>query len=813
MEDARYVKGLFTGGWRQVRRRLRFRAPKSIAARISGLSWIVALFSLMVFVAGSIPEQKREIEDSLRSKARGIAASLQEGLASAAVTEDYSGLVDLCEQALAGDESIDFLVIAKNDGFAIIVERGGWRTAQLAASWRPKERTPASGIELAPLFGKRVFRFATPYDYSSIPWGWIHVGLSLNAYDRGVARLYQRTGALAVVCVAGSLLASVIFARRLVRPMLRLQAVVGKLAEGDMSARAAIRSAQEIEGLAHSFNTMADALWQRDEILESVRFAAQRFLSAAAWQTVIREVLSKIGNAAQVSRVFLLENRSGQREGLVGTVLHEWVGPGIACRTCGPGQAELRWTGDWSRWAGALGRGEMVMVEAGDPASGTERGLAPASQSSILIPIEVGGQWFGVLGFDDCARVRAWSDAERDSFRSAAGMLGAAITRQQAQEYVDNILRSMGESLLVMDPDLHIRRVNPSALRLLGYTEEQLVGQPLSQVVEGDVPVSSIAIERTYRTKSGSRIPVLFSSAELRSGPGSLEGYVCLAQELTDLKRTQAELVRARDAAEDANRTKSVFLASMSHELRTPLNAIIGYSQMLREDCIGPDQPEVLSDLEKIERSGQMLLGIINDILDLSKIEAGRETVKAQRIDVAAVLREVSNTLQPLARQQRNVLEIDCPEHARMAYADLSKFRQSVLNLVNNALKFTEGGRVSVAVNKLRNADGEWIEVHVSDTGIGIGREHLGKLFQPFSQVDGSATRKYNGTGLGLAISKKFCQMMGGDITVESEPGRGSRFSIRLPAGPEERPPSWPVEAGQTSRLARGAGAIGTDGA
>jgi PAS domain S-box-containing protein len=397
----------------------------------------------------------------------------------------------------------------------------------------------------------------------------------------------------------------------------------------------------------------------------------------------------------------------------------------------------------------------------------------------------VGGKWFGVLGFDDCARVRAWSDAERDSFRSAAGMLGAAITRQQAQEHVDNILRSMGESLLVTDPELRIRRVNPSTLRLLGYTEEQLIGQPVSQVVESGVPVSSIAIERTYRTKSGNRIPVLFSSAELRSGPGSLEGYVCLAQDVTELQRTQAELVRARDAAEDANRTKSVFLANMSHELRTPLNAIIGYSQMLREDCIGPEQPEVLSDLEKIERSGHILLGIVNDILDLSKIEAGRETVKVQSIDVAAVLQDVSNAVQPLARQQGNVLEIDCPEHARLAYADLSKFRQSVLNLVNNALKFTERGRVSVAVNKVRNGEGEWTEVHVSDTGIGIGREHLGKLFQPFSQVDGSATRKYNGTGLGLAISKKFCQMMGGDITVESEPGRGSRFSIRLPAGRE----------------------------
>jgi PAS domain S-box-containing protein len=795
MEDARLVKEWFTGGWAKVRRRLRVRAPRSIAARISGLSWTIALFSLMVFVAASIPEQKREIEGNLRSKARGIAASLHESLASGAVTEDYSDLVDRGAQALAGDDSIDFVVISKNDGFSLVLEKGGWRTAQLGAFWRPKERLAAGGIQVVPLFGKRAYHFATPYSFSSIPWGWIHVGLSLDAYDRGVARLYQRTGALAVLCVAGSLLASVIFARRLVRPMLRLQAMVGKLAEGDLSARASIHSAQEIERLAQSFNTMADSLWQRDEILESVRFAAQRFLSAAAWQTVILEVLTKIGNAAQVSRVFLLENRPAPQEGLVGTVLHEWVRPGIAVGPCGSAQEELRWTGgDWSRWARALGRGELVFVQAGEPASGTRCGPGAPPQSSILVPVEVGGNWFGVLGFDDCVHVRVWSDAERDSFRSAAGMLGAAITRQQAQEYVDNILRSMGESLFVTDPELRIRRANPSALRLLGYTEEQLIGQPVGQVVEGGVLVSGIAIERTCRTKSGSRIPVLFSSAELRSGPGSLDGYVCLAQELTELKRTQAELVRARDAAEDANRTKSAFLATMSHELRTPLNAIIGYSQMLREDCIGPEQPEVLSDLEKIERSGYLLLGIINDILDLSKIEAGRETVKAQNVDVAAVLLEVASTLQPLARQQGNVLEIDCPEHARMAYADLSKFRQSVLNLVNNALKFTERGRVSVAVNRLRDGSGEWTEVHVSDTGIGIGREHLGKLFQPFSQVDGSTTRRYDGTGLGLAISKKFCQMMGGDITVESEPGRGSRFSIRLPAGGDMGEASWTVQ-------------------
>jgi signal transduction histidine kinase len=252
--------------------------------------------------------------------------------------------------------------------------------------------------------------------------------------------------------------------------------------------------------------------------------------------------------------------------------------------------------------------------------------------------------------------------------------------------------------------------------------------------------------------------------------------------ELTELKRAEAELVAARDAAEQANRAKSTFLANMSHELRTPLNAIIGYSQMLQEDSIGPGQPEVLADLEKIERSGHNLLGIINDVLDLSKIEAGRIEVKLQNVDVCGVLKDVFNAIEPLARQQGNVLSLDCPEDVRFAYADLPKFRQSLMNLVNNACKFTQNGQVSVAVRRLSSDNADWTEVRVSDTGIGIHPEDLAKLFEPFSQVDGSATRRYNGTGLGLAISKRFCELMGGDIAVESEPGHGSCFSIRVPA-------------------------------
>jgi signal transduction histidine kinase len=270
---------------------------------------------------------------------------------------------------------------------------------------------------------------------------------------------------------------------------------------------------------------------------------------------------------------------------------------------------------------------------------------------------------------------------------------------------------------------------------------------------------------------------------------------VWLGQDVTELKRVQEEVVRARDAAEQANRAKSTFLANMSHELRTPLNAIIGYSQMLQEDCDRDKYNHFGPDLLKIERSGHILLALINDILDLSKIEAGRMELHLEAFDVPGVLSDVQATVLPLALQQGNRLEVACGEEARQGYGDVAKFRQSLLNLVNNACKFTQNGTVAITAQKVHHGLQAVLEVQVADSGIGIRPEHLGKLFQPFSQVDASATRKYAGTGLGLAISRKFCQMMGGDITVESELGYGSRFSIRIPAmamveghGPSEPP-------------------------
>ncbi|CAN5435268.1 hypothetical protein BH09VER1_BH09VER1_52100 [soil metagenome] len=279
--------------------------------------------------------------------------------------------------------------------------------------------------------------------------------------------------------------------------------------------------------------------------------------------------------------------------------------------------------------------------------------------------------------------------------------------------------------------------------------------------------------------------------------------------EKTVLDRTSAlalavtEAQEARAAAEDANRTKSAFLANMSHELRTPMNAIIGYSEILMEEAEDLGQEDFIPDLKKIHSAGKHLLALINDVLDLSKIEAGKMTLYVEAFDVKAMLGDVTSTIQPLIEKNGNTLAIKAPENLGTMRADLTKVRQTLFNLLSNAAKFTEKGTLTVETRR-ELADGvERMVFIVRDTGIGMTPEQLGKLFQAFSQADASTTRKYGGTGLGLVISKRFCRMMGGDIAVESEHGKGTAFTFWLPVEvtPEETPsplakPSTPPQTG-----------------
>jgi signal transduction histidine kinase/CheY-like chemotaxis protein len=278
-------------------------------------------------------------------------------------------------------------------------------------------------------------------------------------------------------------------------------------------------------------------------------------------------------------------------------------------------------------------------------------------------------------------------------------------------------------------------------------------------------------------------------------------GTVTVYTDITELKQRQVELQQAKEQADAANQAKSQFLASMSHELRTPLNAIIGYSEMLIEEAEDLDQKEFVPDLRKIRKAGKHLLSLINDILDLSKIEAGKTEIYIETFEVDELISHVKATIAPLIAKNNNQFTVEVAENAGIMQSDQTKLRQNLLNLLSNASKFTTNGAIGLKIRRFAAEGGDWLEFKVTDTGIGMTPDQKAKLFQAFTQADSSTSRNYGGTGLGLAITKHFCAMLGGDIEVETEYGKGSSFTMRMPAvhpqveGPAAAETTAPAEA------------------
>ena len=348
----------------------------------------------------------------------------------------------------------------------------------------------------------------------------------------------------------------------------------------------------------------------------------------------------------------------------------------------------------------------------------------------------------------------------------------------------------------VHDPD-HVERVEAGFRRCIE------TGEPW----EDTFPLRSADGEcRWFLSRA---VPVR-EEPEEGEAEGAITGWFGTNTDITDMRQAEEQLAEAKEAAEEANRAKSQFIANMSHELRTPLSAVIGYSEMLEEEAAEIEGADaMLEDLRKINSNARHLLSLINDVLDLSKIEAGKMEVQAEDFDVSELVREVGDTVQALMARKSNTLELDLAPDLDGMHSDPVKLRQCLFNLLGNAAKFTENGRITLSARPMPGSDGgKQLEFRVADTGIGMTEEQLSRLFRRFTQADASTTRRFGGTGLGLSITKAFCTMLGGDIAVESTPGEGTTFTIRLPA--DFRDVATPVEPAAETAPEEGEGRAGT---
>jgi two-component system, sensor histidine kinase and response regulator len=420
----------------------------------------------------------------------------------------------------------------------------------------------------------------------------------------------------------------------------------------------------------------------------------------------------------------------------------------------------------------------------------------------------------------------------RETANRTAALEQEIRTRQQAEDDARNsrarndaILDAALDCVVLMDESGRIVQFNPAAERTFGYSAAEAVGRELADLIiprdkreahrqgllesmkTGEAPVINRRLELTAMRKGGETFPVEVAIAP--TSPGGAPMFAGYMRDITERRRNEAALAEytsdieaahkterqnaeqlatlvdqlrvTQREAEAATRAKSDFLASMSHELRTPLNAIILYSELLQEEAEDHGQKGSITDLQKIQSAGKQLLGLINGILDLSKIEAGKMGLSLETFDVRPMLDELVDTVGALVERNNNVFTVTCSGDVGAMTADLMKTRQILLNLLSNAGKFTRDGAVTLEVLSRVDSEKALIEFVVTDTGVGMTREQTEKIFEPFTQADVTTTRKYGGTGLGLALVSRFCSLMSGTVAVESRPGQGSRFTIRLP--------------------------------
>ncbi|HUG27732.1 MAG TPA: response regulator [Gemmatimonadales bacterium] len=451
-----------------------------------------------------------------------------------------------------------------------------------------------------------------------------------------------------------------------------------------------------------------------------------------------------------------------------------------------------------------VGEGAMgVVVQSGEPMmisdyqqwTGRSTQYARIDAHAVIVaPLLIGHRAVGAINVWHEDPTRTFSDADRNLVtlfgqQAAVALENARLftAARREREYFEVLVRNSPVAIVVLNADHRILSCNPAFEQLYGYEQADIAGRILDDLITTD-EARQEAVSYTVQAAEGRPVQGV---GRRRRRDGSLVDVQILAVPVVidgervammALYHDVTDLLDARRAAEAANQTKSHFLANMSHELRTPLNAIIGYSEMVEEEATDAGHATYVPDLRKIQAAGRHLLALINDVLDLSKIEAGKMELHLETFELQPAIETVASTVAPLIEKNANTLRLALSPGLGAMRADVTRVRQVLFNLLSNASKFTDHGEITLSAERRAGPEGEVMVLAVADTGIGMTPEQQERLFQAFSQADATTAAKYGGTGLGLAISRMFCEMMGGQISVASTPGQGTTFTVVIPA-------------------------------